>query len=161
LVSTADRPFEDRWSPLAGQGTLGASYLPCCTARLIGDSEWVEARARLALLWSERAAALRFRRSVLAMTARSREQRLELARLEREAFAYDAGAARIRRLAATRVAWLVELLRERRADRVVGAAFTGMAAELAVLHVARCLADAPDGLVESLSLLDHRRARPA
>ncbi|HUR29741.1 MAG TPA: hypothetical protein VM509_16235 [Planctomycetota bacterium] len=94
------------------------------------------ARSRLALLWSERASALRFRRAVLAMTAHTAEERLELARIQREAFAYDAGASRLRAIRATRAPWLVRLLRSRSADRVVGAALATMSAELSVLVLA-------------------------
>jgi hypothetical protein len=135
-VETRHRTFQDRWVPLAGQGTLGASYLPCCIARLTRGSRPAEARARLAFLWSERAAALRFRRSVLEMSAPTTESRLELARLQREAFAYEAGAARVRSIRDTRVPWLVRVLRGRGGDPVVGATLATMAAELAVLHVA-------------------------
>jgi hypothetical protein len=94
------------------------------------------ARGRLALLWSERAAALRFRHAVLAMTIRTPEQRLELARIQREAFAYDAGATRLRAIAASRVPWLIRLLRSRTVDRVVGATWATMSAEVSVLLLA-------------------------
>ena len=106
LVEARRRGIEDRWAPIAGAGSLGASYLPCCPARLLGSAQSrvddVEALARLALLWSERAAALRFRRAVLAMKARAPDEMLELARIRREAFAYDAGASRLRDVRATK-----------------------------------------------------------
>jgi hypothetical protein len=146
-VNTRHRPFEDRWTPLAGQGTLGASYLPCCAARLVAGADWRETRSRLALLWSERAAALRFRRAVLATTPAGTSitgARLTLARLQREAFAYDAGAAHLRRIQHTRVGWLIGHLRTRRADPVVGATFETMSAELAVLAISMRLARADD-----------------
>ena len=121
-------------------GTMGATYLPCCAARLCGPAsrrvDAAEALDLLALLWSERANALRFRRAVLRMTARSTEQILELARLQREAHAYEAGTARLQGLRPTRVAWLIRLLLARRSDRVVGRTLGTMAAELAVLMVA-------------------------
>ena len=155
LVEARRRGIEDRWAPLAGPGSLGASYLPCCPARLLGvgpgrvDED--EGRARLALLWSERAAALRFRRSVLAMAARAPEERLELARIRREAFAYDAGAARLRALRPTRVGWLIRLLRSRSANPVVGAALATMCAELSVLLLAARLVDAQHDGAASLA----------
>ena len=134
------RGIEERWTAIAGPGSLGASYLPCCPARLLGAersaAEREAARARLALLWSERAAALRFRRAVLAMTARSQEERLALARIQREAFAYDAGATRLRAIRPTRMAWLIRLFRSRTTDRVVGATMATMSAELSVLLLA-------------------------
>jgi hypothetical protein len=150
LVDARRRGIEDRWEPIAGPGSLGASYLPCCPARLLGvgqsrvDED--EGRATLALLWSERAAALRFRRSVLAMTARAPDEMLELARIRREAFAYDAGAARLRALGATKVAWLIRLLQSRSADPVVGAALATMSAELSVLLLAARLVDLRDSV---------------
>jgi len=94
------------------------------------------ARERLALLWSERAEALRFRRSVLAMTARTAAHRLEIARIVREAFAYDTGASRLRSLDSSRLRWLIRRLRSRSADRIVGATMATMAAELSVLLLA-------------------------
>lgn len=145
------RGVEDRWTAIAGPGSLGASYLPCCPARLLGNAPAADgagaARARLALLWSERAAALRFRRAVLTMTARNAEQRLELARIQREAFAYDAGASRLRAIRPTRVPWLIRLLRSRSTDRVIGAALATMSAELSVLLLATRLGQS--GLTES------------
>lgn len=139
------RGFDERWTPLAGPGSLGASYLPCCPARLVGapcvQADLAAGRSRLALLWSERAAALRFRRAVLAMSARSPEELLALARLQREAFAYDTGASRLRSVRASRIPWLVRLLRSRSGDQVVGAALASMSAELAVLHLASHLDD--------------------
>jgi hypothetical protein len=134
------RGVEERWTAIAGSGSLGASYLPCCPARLLGADKSAAgceaARARLALLWSERAAALRFRRAVLAMTARTRDERLELARIQREAFAYDAGAARLRAIRPTRMPWLIRLFRSRTTDRIVGATLATMSAELSVLLLA-------------------------
>lgn len=141
-MSTRHRPFEDRWAPLAGDGTLGASYLPCCAARLVAEADWPESRARLALLWSERAAALRFRRAVLAAKSTSADARVTLARLQREAYAYEAGAARLRRIEHTRTGWLVMRLHARRSDHVVGAAYSTMAADLAVLTLGIGLAGA-------------------
>jgi hypothetical protein len=135
---------------LAGEGTLGASYLPCCAARLAAGADWLEARARLALLWSERAAALRFRRGVIAAKSPNAEARVPLARLQREASAYDAGAARLRRLELTRTGWLVRRLHSRRADRVVGAAYSTMAADLAMLTLGIGFAD---GMVPSPHLV--------
>jgi hypothetical protein len=139
-MNAGRRGVEDRWVAIAGPGSVGASYLPCCPARLLGGASLAgdrdDARARLALLWSERASALRFRRTVLAMTAKTREQRLELARLQREAFAYDAGASRLRAIAPSRVQWLIRALRSRRSDRVVGATMATMSAELSVLVLA-------------------------
>jgi hypothetical protein len=143
-LTRGDRRSSGRWAARAGTGTVGASYLPACPARLAAapDAEtgappdWPVARARLALLWTERAAALRYRRAVLRMDARSVEQRLELARLQREAFAYDAGAARLRTARSTTLPWLIRHLGGRGTDRVVGPTFTTLAAELAILHLA-------------------------
>jgi hypothetical protein len=139
-VNAGRRGVEDRWVAIAGAGSVGASYLPCCPARLLTPSPSAQdrdaARARLALLWSERASALRFRCAVLAMKARTPEHRLELARLRREAFAYDSGAARLRAVPASRVPWLIRSLRSRAADRVVGATLATMSAELSVLLLA-------------------------
>jgi hypothetical protein len=161
-VDAPHRKFQDRWVPLAGQGTLGASYLPCCAARLTRGAGAARARARLVLLWSERAAALRFRRAVLAMSARTTAHRLELARLQREAFAYEAGAARLRALRSTRVPWLVRLFRSRAGDPVIGATLASMAAELAVLQLAIRLADmTPEQLGAMLAPPSHGLARPA
>ena len=70
------------------------------------------------------------------MTAQSREQRLELARLQREAFAYDAGASRLRAIPQSRVPWLIRALRSRGANHVVGATMATMSAELSVLLLA-------------------------
>jgi hypothetical protein len=154
-VNARHRPFEDRWTPLAGAGTLGASYLPCCPARLAAGAEWGESRARLSLLWSERAAALRFRRAVLAARATRRtltETRLTLARLQREAFAYEAGSARLRRIEQIRMGWLIRRLRARQGDPVIGAAFATMSAELAVLALAHRIEDARQSDVIAASL---------
>jgi hypothetical protein len=148
FVDARRRGIEDRWVPIAGPGSLGASYLPCCPARLLGDAQSRvdedEGLARLALLWSERAAALRFRRAVLAMTAHAPDEILELARIRREAFAYDAGAARLRDVLATKIPWLIRLLSSRSTDRIVGAALATMAAELSILLLASRLTAAPD-----------------
>lgn len=76
------------------------------------------------------------------MSARSPEQLLDLARLQREAFAYDAGASRLRSVRASRIPWLVRLLRSRSGDQIVGTALAYMSAELAVLHLASHLVDA-------------------
>jgi hypothetical protein len=118
---------------------MGATFLPCCAARLCGPAsrpaDYSVSLDRLALLWSERANALRFRRAVLRMTASSTEQILELARLQREAHAYDAGTVRLQGLRPTRIAWLVRLLLARRGDRVVGRTLGTMAAELAVMRL--------------------------
>jgi hypothetical protein len=161
-VDTPHRKFQDRWVPLAGQGTLGASYLPCCVARLARGGGAADARARLALLWSERAAALRFRRSVISMSAETTESRLVLARLQREAFAYEAGAARLGGIRGTRVPWLVRLLRGRGGDRVVGATLATMSSELAVLHLATRLQRVPPSEPgDALEHRDDRRSRPA
>jgi hypothetical protein len=114
--------------------------------------DWPESRARLALLWSERAAALRFRRAVIAAKSMSVETRVMIARLQREAYAYEAGAARLRRLELTRTGWLVRRRHSRRSDRVVGAAYSTMSADLAVLTLGIGLADAaalPPHLVAS------------
>ena len=108
----------------------------------------MEGLARLALLWSERSAALRFRRAVLAMSARTTADRLELARISREAFAYDAGAARLRSARVTRIAWLIRFLRARSADRIVGPALAIMSNELSVLHLSAVLAGAAGELVD-------------
>lgn len=151
-IGSEGRTARDRWTPRAGPGTVAASYLPCCAARLValgagsprrGPDAADDARSRLALLWSERADALRYRRAVLRMTARSAQDRLALARLQREAFAYDAAAARLRTVRATRIPWLVRLLGARAGDRVVGATLGSMAAELAVLHLALRLGTVP------------------
>jgi hypothetical protein len=144
---------EQRWEPRAGPGSLGASYLPCCPARLLGGPDGpvdlAEGRARLALLWSERAAALRFRRAVLSMSARSAADRIELACLHREAFAYDAAASRVRGVRASRIPWLVGLLRSRSDDPVIGATLATQAAELAVLHLAQHLDGMPEGALHA------------
>jgi hypothetical protein len=161
-VSTPHPPIAQRWTAIAGQGTLGASYLPCCVARLVCGSGWDEARARLAFLWSERAAALRFRRAVLAMTARSAESRIALAKLEREASAYEAGAGRLRHIGASRVSWLIGHLRGRDSDPVVGATFSSMSAELAVARVQSRLGDSSLATVEIDAMPQvERSARPA
>lgn len=143
-MAAARRGVEDRWVAIAGPGSLGASYLPCCPARLLGRPPLAEnrddARSRLALLWSERASALRFRHAVLAMSAPTRERRLELARIQREAFAYDAGAARLRAIHPSRAAWLVRRLASRSADAVVGATLATMSAELSVILLATAIA---------------------
>jgi hypothetical protein len=115
-----------------------------------------EGLARLALLWSERAAALRFRRAVLAMTAHTPEALLDLARIQREAFAYDAGAARLRAVRPSRIGWLIRVLQSRGTDRVVGAALATMSAELSVLLLAARLAEAREA--ESKAATDERLA---
>ncbi|HEV7994605.1 MAG TPA: hypothetical protein VGP25_22485 [Gemmatimonadaceae bacterium] len=161
-MSARHRQFEDRWTPCAGQGTLGASYLPCCVARLAAGTEWEEARAGLALLWSERASALRFRRAVLAMAPPSREGRLALARLQREGAAYEAGAARIRRISITRVRGLIAHLASRAGNPVVGATFSTMSAELAVTQLAlRADGTALDEIDADTLPRAERRSRPA
>ena len=139
-VSTRHRPFEQRWTPLAGQGTLGASYLPGCPARLAEGVGWPEARARLALLWSERASALQYRRALLATVAMTIEGRLSLARLDREIAAYEGGAAKLRGISPPHAPWLVRRLASRHDDPIVGAAFATMSSELAVLGMALRLA---------------------
>lgn len=123
-------------------GGYGAEYLPCCPARLVGagaedlESECTE---RLAFLWTERAAALRFRHDVLAMRTRSASQRIHLAKLRREANAYDTGALRLRSGGLRRGDVLIRLLRARKSEGVVGWTHATMAAELSVLLMAERL----------------------
>jgi hypothetical protein len=129
------RTIEHRWEPIADPASLGASYLPACPARLVGDDGDEAAMARLALLWGERAAALRFRHAVLAMDRRTSP--VELAFLQRQVFAWQVGATRLQGIRPTRILWLVGHLRARAKDPVIGAVYATACAELTVLLLAQ------------------------